>query len=167
MFGIDMGVSKEQQGQFNQLAAGSSFATGMGEGALTSSNKFMEDLLSGDPTKVASALAPEIAGQQKQTEQAKNQIAQFGPRSGGTAAAVANMDTASRGNIINLAGGLQGGAASSLASTGTNLLGLGMEGNKAGFDEASQLQQQRLAKFNDIMSSIANVASGALTGGLG
>ena len=35
-----------------------------------------------------------------------------------------------------------------------------MSGNIAGFDEASKLQQQKLAKFNDIISSIASTIAG-------
>jgi hypothetical protein len=162
MFGIDMGPSKQENSQYNNLTAASGFATGAGESDLTASNTFMQDILSGDPTKVSQALAPEISGQQKQVQQQKDQAAQFGSRSGGTAATIANADTAGRSNIINLEGGLMGHSADSLASTGTSLLGTGISGDATGFGEASKLQAQRAAKFNDIFSSSASLAAGVL-----
>ena len=159
MFGIDMGVSGEQQGQYNNLTAASNFATGMGESDLTASSKFMTDILSGDPTKIATSLAPQISAIQKRTQQQKNETAQFAPRSGGTAATTANLDTAGRGAVTELTGSLTGKAASDLGTMGSGLLSTGMNGDITGFDEASKLQQQRLAKFNDIINSTAQVVA--------
>ena len=90
-----------------QKAAG--FDTGIGEGDVTAASKYWNDILSGDPTKMAQAVAPETAAIQGQAQQAKNQTAQFSPRSGGTAAAIAGLDANSRAQIIKLLGGLQSG----------------------------------------------------------
>jgi len=162
MFGIDEAPSKGEKTQSNQLNASSGFATGQGEGDITASSTFMRDILSGDPSRAASALAPEISQTQKGIQQQKNQTAQFGTRSGGNAATIANADTAGRSNIINLLGGARQGAASSLGSMGTNLLGLGMAGNEAGFNEAKTMQAQNAAKWSDIIQSIASTATGVL-----
>jgi hypothetical protein len=137
----------------------------MGEGDLTASNQFMTSILSGDPTKVTQALAPQIAGIQGRTQQEKNTVAQFGGRSGGTAATTAGLDTAAKGDVTNLVGSLTGNAASSLASTGSNLLSTGLAGNQAAFGEADTLHQQNLAKINDIIKSITSVAAAPFTGG--
>lgn len=160
MFGIDMGPSGQQNSQYNNLTAASGFATGLGEGDLTASSTYMRDILSGDPTKVARALAPQISAIQGRTQQAKDTTAQFSPRSGGTAATVANLGTQARSDITNLTGAETGKAASDLSATGTNLLNTGISGDEAGFSEASQLQQQRLAQFNDIISSIQSTLGG-------
>lgn len=167
MFGIGMGPSKQENSQYNNLNASSAFATGLGESDLTASSKFMTDILSGDPTKVATALAPQINQQQQRTQQAKDTTAQFGPRSGGTAATVANMGAADRASTTDLVGNLTGKAASDLGSVGSNLLNTGMEGNQAAFSEANTEHDQALAQLNDIFKSSAAVATGLFTGGAG
>ena len=165
MFGIDMGVSGQQQSQYNNLTSASGFATGLGDSDLTASSNFMQGLLSGDPTKIATALAPQISAVQQRTQQAKDQTAQFAPRSGGTAASTAAADTAGRSEITSMTGDLTGKAASALGSEGAGLLSTGMSGDITGFDEASKLQQQKLAKFNDIINSGISVAAASFTGG--
>jgi len=167
MFGIGMGPSKQENSQYNNLNASSAFSTGLGMSDLTASSNFMQSILSGDPTKVATALAPQINQQQQRTQQAKDTTAQFAPRSGGTAAAVANMGAADRASTTDLVGSLTGKSADSLASTGTNLLNMGMQGNEVGFDQATQMHNQALAQLNDIFKSSAAVATGLLTGGAG
>lgn len=146
--------------QENQLGALGGFETGIGEGLATAGAKFDESILSGDPTSIATALAPEISTGQQQVQQAANQGAQFGPRSGGTAASTANAKTAERGNIINLEGGLQSGTANSALSAGSNLL------NQASSNidsEANMLTARRardVGSVGDIGKSIGEMATG-------
>ncbi len=83
-----------------QQAAG--FGTGIGENDVTAASKWYNNILSGDPTKMAEAIAPETSAIQGEAQQAKNQTAQFSPRSGGTAAAMAGMDANTRSQIIKL-----------------------------------------------------------------
>lgn len=158
MFGIDMGPSSQEQGQYNLLNSSSQFATGLGQKNLTQSSEFFSNLLN-DPTK---ALAPEISAQQKQVGQANKTNAEFGTRSGGTAAAGQAADSTARGNIINLMGNTQTGAASSLATTGSNLLSSGMSGEEAGFNEAGTIQKQKASQWSDLISSIGSVAGGVV-----
>ena len=125
-------TEKEQ----NQFGALSGYQTGVGEGLITPAAQYEESILSGDPTKTAQAMAPEISANQQQTQQFKNQTAEFSPRSGGTAASVANADTSGRSNLIDLLGKEQSGAASTSLSAGSGLLGqassnLGNEANLA------------------------------------
>jgi hypothetical protein len=114
----------------------------------------MQDILSGDPTRVSKALAPQISTMQKQNQQQRNQTAQFAPRSGGNAATVANLGTSGRSDIINLTGALTNSAATNLGSQGAGLLSMGMSGNEAGFDMATQMQAQQAAKWNEIINAI-------------
>jgi len=156
MFGIGDGPSKQENSQYNALNSSSAFATGLGESDLTASSNFMQSILSGDPTKVATALAPQINQQQQRTQQAKDTTAQFGPRSGGTAATVANMGAADRASTTDLVGSLTGKAAGELGSMGGNLLNSGMQGNATAFGEANTLHDQTLAQLNDLFKSIGS-----------
>lgn len=158
MFGIDVNPSGQENSQYNALNAAGGFATGAGESDITAGSTFFQNLLT-DPMK---ALAPEISAGQTQAQQAKKTTAEFAPRSGGTAATTAAIDSTNRGNIINLMGGAQTTAASNLTSTGTNLLGQGIGASETGFNEAQTEQQQRAAMWNDIIKSSAAVAGGVV-----
>lgn len=149
----------------SQEGALDGYSTGVGEGNTTAASTYYQNLLSGDPTKIATSLAPEISAGQQQTQQAKNQMAQFGTRGGGTDAASAAADAQNRSYIINLIGKLQGGAASGAANLGTTNLGM------ASTDTAEQaaLSQQRMQNWlNSILGKgITTGASSAETAGLG
>ena len=134
------------------------FAQGVGQGDVTAASKWYNDILSGDPTKMAQAVAPETAAIQEQTQQAKNKTAQFSPRSGGTTAAMAGLDENTRAQIIKLLGGLQGGAAGSLANLGTNEQQLSLEARMA----ADQASQQRLKNQADSILGLG-ITQGAAT----
>lgn len=160
IFGIDEGPSGQEKKNYNQLDTASGFAIGSGEGDITASQTFLRDILSGDPTKIATALAPEISAGQQQASQAKKTAAEFGTRSGGTASTLANIDAAQRGNIINLAGGLQSSAASNLGSLGSSLLSTGIGAKETAFNEAQTMQAQRAQFWNDLFKSVAATAGG-------
>lgn len=141
----------------NQFGSIGGFATGLGENNLSQSSQFFSSILSGDPSKTAKALAPQISSIQQQTQQQKNQNAQFGNRSGGTNASNQMANDKATGSINDMISSLLGGAASSLSSSGSNLLnaGLGAYGQQV---NASQLQMQNWQ---------SSLFGGALTGGLG
>jgi hypothetical protein len=140
----------------NQSGSIGGFATGMGESDLTAGSNWMNSIISGDPTKIAQALAPAISGQQGQVSQAKKGLAEFGTRSGGTASATANLDSGARGNIINLVGGLQSGTASNLTGTGSNLLNTGL----GAYNQQAQLSQQQMQNWSN--SILGKGISGAV-----
>ena len=163
-FGIDMGVSDQQKSNYGNLTNASGFATNLGEKDLGASSKFMTDILSGDVGKITQALAPQIGAAKSSAQQQNKQNAEFGTRSGGTAASTAATNDKVHSDITNLIGKLTGGAASSLGSQGSGLLNTGIAGDKEGYDLAHQMQQQKEAKFNDIISSSAQVAAGVMGG---
>lgn len=148
----------------DQLGSLGNYETGTGEGLTTAGAGYDLSILSGDPSRIASTLAPEISGQQSQIEQQRLQDANFGNRSGGTAASTSAAEAAGRGNIISLEGGLQSGAASSALASGSNLLS---QATPNITDEASLLNQRRQQANQDvggIAQGAAEIAEGAFTG---
>jgi hypothetical protein len=141
-----------------QSAAG--FDTGVGNNDVTAASKWYNDILSGDPTKMAEAVAPETSAIQGQAQQAKNQTAQFSPRSGGTAAWMANLDANTRAQIIKLLGGLQSGSADALKSLGLSEQDLALA-NRTSADTASE---ERLSNWqNSIFGQGISDTAGWLT----
>lgn len=155
-----MGPSSQENGQYNLLNSSSQFATGLGQNNLTQSSEFFSNLLN-NPMK---ALAPEVSAGQKQVQQQAKTNAEFGNRGGGTNASTQAAASGERGNIINLMGQTQTGAASSLASSGSSLLSAGMGGEEAGFGEAKTIQGQKASQWSDLISSIGSVAGGVVAG---
>ena len=118
----DLAAGNPAQKEQDQFGALGNYETGTGEGLTTAGAGYDLGILSGDPTKIATALAPEISTGQSQVEQQRLQDANFGTRSGGTTASTEAAEAANRGNIITLEGGLQSGAASSALGAGSGLL---------------------------------------------
>lgn len=138
LFGGQNKTLNQDIGQFGQIGG---FATGLGESNLSQASNFWSSLLSGDQSKQAKVLAPEINTIQQQGAQQKATTAQFGNRSGGTNAAMQMAGDTSRANINNLISQLLGSSASNLASTGGSLLGMGLGAYSA--QEAASQQQMR------------------------
>lgn len=156
---FDLFSGNPTQKEQNQLGSLGGYDTGVGEGLTTAGANFEEGILSGDPTKQAQALAPEITAQQNQEQQAKNQLAEFSPRSGGTAAAAAGMDTAGRGNIISLLGGLEGSTAGAAVGQGTGLLGQASSDISQEAQLANQRRQQLTSDVTGIAEGAGQIAS--------
>lgn len=149
--------AEKEQKQFGALG---DYQTGVGENLTTAGAGFDESILSGDPTRIAQTLAPEISTGQSQVEQQRLQDANFGNRGGGTNATTQNAEGAERGNIINLVGGLQQGTANSALSSGGNLLSQASTnvGNEA------NLAEQRRSQLNQDVGGIATGAAEIATG---
>ncbi len=159
MFGIDMGPSSGEYGATNALTGESGFAGSMGEGLLSNSSALINGLLSGNQSDIAKLLAPQISDISKQANEKTQTNATFGARSGGTNASNQNtMDTA-RSSVNDMISSLTGGAMSSGATLGSNLLSESMSGYDDVFSQNNTEQQQRLAQINDIFKSSGTVAS--------
>lgn len=153
--------TKKEESQFGSLA---DYGINTGEGATNAANQFYGDILSGDPSKIAETLAPEIRAGQQQVQQQAQQGAEFGNRGGGTNAATQAAQSGERGNIISLIGGLQQGAAAGEAGIGSNLLNLGSNslGNEANL--ATQNQQRMASDVGGIAQGAASIAAPFLGG---
>jgi hypothetical protein len=161
---FDLASGNPTQGEQNQFGALSGYQTGVGEGLITPAAQYEENILSGDPTKTAQAMAPEISANQQQTQQLKNQTAEFSPRSGGTAASVANADTSGRSNLIDLLGKEQSGAASTSLSAGSGLLDSASSNLSNQAKLADQWRQSQVSDIGQIGQSAAEIAQ-VLAGG--
>ena len=130
------------------------FESGVGQKGTNASLGYDLGILSGDPSKIAQTLAPEISAQNQQVEQGKLTTSEFGNRSGGNNAAAQHMDDQARGNIINLIGGLQQGAAQHAGNLGTYDLSMAAPNYQAvaGLKTAGQ---------NRTANAIGGIAEGA------
>ena len=157
---FDLAAGDPAEGEQKKFGALGDYQTGVGEGLTTAGAGFNEDILSGDPTKISEALAPEISFGQGQVEQQRLHDANFGTRSGGTAASTANAEGANRGNIINLVGGLQKSTAESSLSHGGNLMDSASSniGNEAQL--AAENQQRMTGDVTGIAQDAASIAMG-------
>lgn len=120
--GTDRGTELGAWGTLSDL---SNFGKNKGEKAIGQASTYWSDILSGDPTKTAQAIAPQskiIAGQ---AEQQRKTTSEFGNRSGGTNAANQMIDTNSAAAIQNLINSLIPQAASHLENIGGMELNLG------------------------------------------
>lgn len=138
LFGGSNPTLNKDMNQFGQIGG---FATGVGMSDTTASSNFMQSLLSGDSSKIGQLLAPQISSMQKQGQQQKQGVAQFGNRSGGNNSSVQGVDDSTRADIGSMISSLTGGAASGLASQGSSLLGTGLQATGAQVD-ASQMQMK-------------------------
>lgn len=134
------------------------FENPLGEKSITQGLDWNSDILSGDPAKIAEALAPEIKHGQEMVQQQAQQGAQFGNRSGGTNAATQAAQSQERGNIINLIGGLQKGAADTLTGAGENLLNMGSSNVGQSADLAYRNRQRQVGDVSGIASDVASIA---------
>lgn len=110
-------------GQFGQTGAK---AIGQGQSYTNQAGNWYSSILSGDATKQAGALAPEIGAAKTSAQQQQKQNSIFGGRSGGTAASTSASNDKVHSDITNLLGSLTGSSAGALGSLGSNLLGQGL-----------------------------------------
>lgn len=166
--GIVTGSNPTLDKDISQSGADSTFSTGIGDTNATAASKFYGDILSGDPTAEATALAPEIASDKARAGQQKKTNAEFGTRSGGTTASNAGLDAGVSTDVLNLEGGLKSGAASGAASLGTAEQGLGLEGNALQSEESQQkLENQKNSILGHGIADFADTANQGFEGWLG
>ncbi len=164
-FGIGQGPTSEEKQQYRSLAGAANFATGQGEGDILSADNFWKAILSGDPSKISTVLGPLTSGINKRAQQQKKTAAEFGTRSGGTAAAQQEAGDQVRTEYDSIVSGLTGQAASALGASGSSLLAAGVSAHEGAFSEANTIQQQHAAQLNDIFKSISSIASAFVPGG--
>lgn len=139
-------------GQTGQIGG---WATGQGQGDIGKATDFYSAILSGDASKTARALAPQISDAKVSNQQNQKTASMFGGRSGGTAASTAASDDKTHADITNLIGSLTNSSAGALGSMGSSLLNTGL----AGITSSAELSQQRLSNWS-------NSILGGLTGGI-
>lgn len=164
-FGIGMGPTKEEKGQYGDIAGIGDFGTSEGKKDTLASDNFWHSILSGDPGKIATVLGPEISGINKQGQQQKKTTAEFGNRGGGTNASEQMAGDNTRTSYDSLVAELTGKAAGALGASGASLLSVGLSAHDTAFSDANIIHQQKMAKTNDLFKSITAVAAAPFTGG--
>jgi hypothetical protein len=153
-----LGGNPSQQEE-NALGSLAGYEGNTGEGAVNAGLGFYNSILSGNPQEIAQALAPEISAGQGQIQQQAAQNAFFGNRGGGTNSSTQAAQAQQRGNIINLIGGMQKGAAGAELGAGMGLLGQSGTNYMNEADLANQWRQSQVGDINDIAQGAAQIAS--------
>jgi hypothetical protein len=143
----------------------SDFASSLGQSNTTQGSNFFSSLLSGDSSKIAQTLAPEISAAKVSNQNTQKTNATMGNRSGGTAATNAAASDRLHSDITNLTGSLTGGAASTLLSSGQSLLGTAL----GGYNQQAQMSQEQMQNWmNSILGKgITGAAAYGESAGLG
>lgn len=147
--------AQQEEDEFGSLA---NYGINTGEGATNAANQYYGGILSGNPEEIAQTLAPEISAGNQQVQQQAQTNAEFGNRGGGTNSATQAAKSQERGNIINLIGGLQQGAAAGEAGIGSDMLsqGSGNLGNEA--DLAIDNRNREVGDINGIGQGVGELA---------
>jgi hypothetical protein len=139
----------------NSLLNTGAQATGQGFGDVSSASNFFNSILSGN----SSVLAPQIGSIQKQGQQQKQTLSQFGNRGGGTNAEAQTIGDSTKSSINDLITQLTGTAASSLGSLGSSLLNTGTNATSQG----AQISLQNKSLIDSLLQSVGAGAGSALT----
>jgi hypothetical protein len=99
---------------------------GSGASDTGKASKYYSAILSGNPSAVLEAAAPEINSINKEADAQKKDIANFGNRTGGTNATSQDISTAKRGQIADVISGKRAGAAEGEARIGAGETGAGI-----------------------------------------
>lgn len=160
---IGGGPSRQQKEMYGQVANIGRFGTSAGEADIGKSQDFWSAILSGDPTRIATVLGPEMSAINRQGQERKATTAQFGTRSGGTTGAMQTLDDSTIASIRSMIAQLTGGAATQLGQMGTSLLNTGLQGSTSAMGEANIMQQANAQRWQDIFGG-AGLAGGSLAG---
>lgn len=145
------GDSSTDQPIFNlltQLQGGGGSASASGAGAFAGGTSALQNpinyysqLLSGDPTATAAAIAPTTSGIMQQYDTAYKNLTDNTARGGQRSGAIANNQTAEAGAVSNALTQVQPAAAQGLGNLGTSLAGLGVSEQGVGNQGLSQVLQ--------------------------
>lgn len=163
--GLLTGQNTTLNSDINQMGGMASFLNNTGTKDVATSSNFMNTLLSGDSSNVSKLLAPQIEGIQKRNQQQKQQLGEFGGRSGGTTGAMLASDDDVHAQINDMVAKLTGSAVSNLGTQGAGLLYQGANDLSA---QAGMSQQQLENWKNSIFGKgLSTAAQGAEAFGMG
>jgi hypothetical protein len=139
---------------------------------------YLKPLVSGDRTAMTEALGPELGNIGRQFDSAKRNTAEFGPRGGGQAGELANLETQRASTIGDaylkarpLAAGALTNIGSIMTGAGTSNFGAATGAYNSQGNQYSNLAQQiaqerarRSAAWGSLFSGIGSAAGGFLGG---
>lgn len=157
------GQSKNLNGLIDQYGQIGQSQTGQGQKNENTASSFWDAIVSGDATRQAGALAPEISSAKTSAANQNKTNAEFGTRSGGTAASTAATNDKVHSDITNLIGSLTNSSASSLANLGENQVSTGLS--------ADQMQEkadaQRMENWSNSIMGLGLTKGAGFAEGLG
>lgn len=141
------------------------FASSTGQANTSAGSNFFNSIVSGDSSKIAQTLAPQIGAAKTSLQQNQKTSAQNGNRSGGTTASNNAAQDKVHSDITNLTGSLTGNAASTLLSSGQSLLGTAL----GSYNEQASMDNQRMQNWaNSILGKgISSAIAAGESFGLG
>jgi hypothetical protein len=159
------GANGTLSNSINQTGSIANQEQGTGSQNLTAGSGFFNSILSGNSSKVASALSPQISSLKTSVNQDQKTASQNNTRSGGTAAGNAAAKDKVHSDITNLTGSLTSGAASTLLNSGQSLLGAAT----GAYSDQAKLSQDQMSNWaNSIFGkSISSGIGAAESFGLG
>jgi hypothetical protein len=168
-FGSLFGGSNPTLNQgLKQAGQTSTWANAKGQGLTGQAGDFYSALLSGDPKAMSKIMAPQIGTMQKQGQQQKQKMAQFGTRSGGTTAYGQTIDDQTRANVASMISNLTAQGAAGAAGMGQSLIDTGLNALKQQTDlSAQQMENWSNSLFGLGLTKAVGAATSFLPGGGG
>lgn len=128
-----------------QAGQTSQWADTTGKGLTTAAGNLYSGLLGGDPKAMSKLLAPQIGTMQKEGQQQKQTMSQFGNRSGGTNAAAQNIDDKTRAAVGTMISNLTAQGAAGAAGMGQSLVDTGL----TALGQQTQMSQQQMENWSN------------------
>jgi hypothetical protein len=161
-----------------QLSSTGNNLTSAGASDTGQASNYYSNILSGNPSKIMAAAAPEVNAITAGAQQQQKQIAQTGNRTGGTNAISQGINTGVRGQIADTIGKLRSGAAAGEAGIGAGETAAGIGASSSAGNLASNLasisgtnrktsQDIHTSAVNDWVKLISSIAGAIPSGGAG
>lgn len=159
--GLFGGSNPTLNSDIDQMGGLASFLNTTGTSDVATSSNYMKTLLSGNSSDVSKLLAPQIGAIQARSSQQKQQLGEFGGRSGGTVASMIKSDDDVHAQINDMVSNLTGSAVTSLGSTGSGLLSQGAAAiNSQAALSQEQMKNQQGGIFGSAISQFLGSAEG-------
>jgi hypothetical protein len=151
------------QGQSTQQTGQSLTSAGVAE-AQPALN-YWTGILSGNPTDVAAAAAPQINASNQQFQSQRKVLDQYTPMGGGRSQSLANLNTTRAQTNANIISNTQAGAAAPLASTALGQQQVGTTEQSLGIQQLGQAMQAILSRMGlnqsgDFANTFSSIMSG-------
>lgn len=167
IFGIGGEASKtdrsKELGAWGTLGDVGTFGSKSGQKNAGAAGDYWQAILSGDKDKIAKAIAPQTQVIQGQAQQKKNQVAEFGNRSGGSNASSQMIDTEANKEVQDLINTLIPQAATNLGNLGTQELSIGENAAGTLGQQTEAARQADKASEGALGKGIFNIAKAGLS----
>jgi hypothetical protein len=138
--------TQQLQGNANRLSQTGQDLTSQGGDAIAPVMDYLKKILGQDPTEILNATRGERGRVIDQYDTARRAISQFGPRGGGTNAALASSRFEQAESLADITSNARQSALGQAASLGTSLTGLGLSAEQLASTDLNTIIQSVLAR---------------------